>query len=150
MPSSSGDGSRRVFGRLKVSSLRPSRLTVKREKSGVLECLRLLGEHYAVGREGDIDRLAVDIRQFCQFFDQALDAVSHQRLAAAQADLVHSSCTNSRSNAFDFFKVEQFVTRQENEVFAENFARHAVGTAQIAAIGDRNAQVPQKGAAAYR
>ena len=30
--------------------------------------------------------------------------------------------------------VEQFVTRQENEVFAENFARHAVGTAVVASI----------------
>ena len=35
-------------------------------------------------------------------------------------------------------------TRQEDEVLAEHLARHAVRAAQVAAVGDRDAQVAQR------
>ena len=48
------------------------------------------------------------------------------------------------SEADDFLETLELGAWQENEILAEHVARHAIGAAQIATIGDRDAQVAQR------
>ena len=46
--------------------------------------------------------------------------------------------------AHNLFERQQFFALEEPVILAEDFLRHAIDAAEIAAIGDRNAQVAQR------
>src|SRR3546814_7623748 len=68
--------------------------------------------------------------------DQGHDAAAHQRLAAGQAQLAHAHADEGAAEPVEFLEAEHFRLGQERHVF-----RHAVDAAEIAAVGDRNAQI---------
>jgi hypothetical protein len=133
--------------RRKLSSLSPSRLTVRRDKPGILQGLGLAGQQQAIGGQGDFDRLSpiasLIAAQLRQFFDQPLDTAPQQRLATAQADLADAQLDEGAGDPLDLLEAEQFAARQEKVILAERCAWHAVGAAKIATVGDRDAQVTQ-------
>jgi hypothetical protein len=74
---------------------------------------------------------------------QPVQLATHQRLAAGDADFLHAEPGEQARQARDLLEAENFLVRQEFEVAAERFPRHAVDAAEIAAVGDRDAQVAQ-------
>ena len=52
-------------------------------------------------------------------------------------------CHRDPCQPTDLFEGQQLVSLHEREVLAEDRPRHAVDTAEVAPIGDRDAQVPQ-------
>jgi hypothetical protein len=64
-----------------------------------------------------------------------------QRLAAGDADLLHAEIDEDASDAFDFLEGQQLLARKEGIVVTENFLGHAIHAAEVAAVGDRDAQV---------
>ena len=111
---------------------------------GVLQRLRLPGQQHAVGGQRDLDRRPVCRLQPRETLDQLLDAASQQRLAAGQAYLPHAEPDKLPRQPLDLLEGEQFGARQERMVLVEHRARHAIGAAQIAAVGDRDAQIAQR------
>ena len=66
-----------------------------------------------------------------------LDHVApHQRLATGQADLGDAPGNEAQRHIVQFFQAENFCARQEGLAL-----RHAIGTAQVAAIRHRQAQI---------
>ena len=119
----------------KVASLKPSRLTVTRAKPASLSALRFSCQQHAVGRQCYFQRLAFYGLQAGKFFNELLDAVPEQWLAAGQANLLYTERDEQPCNAFDLFKREQFGARQK-DMPVKYFARHAISAAQIAAVSD--------------
>ena len=66
---------------------------------------------------------------------------AQQRLAAGQAQLAHAERAEDARQPGDLLEGEQLGPRQEREVAAVDLARHAVRAAEIAPVGDRDAQV---------
>ena len=69
---------------------------------------------------------------------------SQQRFAAANAEFAHAKFSEDAYKTLDLFEGEQILARQELVLLAEDFRRHAVGAAEIAAIGHGNAQIAQR------
>ena len=63
-----------------------------------------------------------------------------QRLAAGQPDLVDAERREDVDQRLDLLEVQDVLARQPHVVLL----RHAVAAAQVAAVGDRQAQVPQR------
>src|SRR5690606_20684259 len=105
-------------------------------QAGVLQALRHLRQQYAVGGERDLH-----VGDVGEALDQLVDILAQQRLAAGDAQLAYASCGEDACHAFDLLETEQIGTRQEGVVLVEHLARHAVGAAEVAAVGDRDAQV---------
>jgi len=99
----------------------------------------------AVGGECHVDghpgARRVGAGRHCQrreFFDQHRQVGAHRRLAAREADAVDSEAFNADSrDAVQFFVGEHLGARQPGHAFFG----HAVGAAEIAAVGDGDAQV---------
>ncbi len=100
---------------------------------------RLLLQQRTVGRQRDLE--SGDRRKL---LDQPVDAMPQQRLAAGQADLLHAACGEDTGDARDLFEGQQIGARQERIVAAEHRLRHAIHAAEVAAIGDRDAQVAHR------
>src|SRR5690606_37899787 len=64
------------------------------------------------------------------------DVLAHQRLAACQPQLPHTLFDENRTQPVELFEAQQILLWQECHVF-----RHAVHAAEIAAVGDRHAQI---------
>jgi hypothetical protein len=62
-----------------------------------------------------------------------------QRLAPGDAQLLHAKADEGTAEPVKFFKAEEVGLGQEGHVF-----RHAVGAAEIAAVGDRDAQIADR------
>ncbi len=74
-----------------------------------------------------------------------VELAAQQRLAAGQADLAHALPRDDRDDARDLLERQAAPSDRRNAVpLAEDLARHAVGAAQVAAVGDRHAQVAQR------
>ena len=67
---------------------------------------------------------------------EARQIAAHQRFAAGQANLVDAQRRGDLHEMRDLLEGEQL-----GAVHEDHFFRHAVGAAQIAAIGDADAQV---------
>jgi hypothetical protein len=106
---------------------------------------RLLREQRAVGGERQIQRR--DVRQHRH---QPVQVAPHQRLAAGEAHLLHAQAGEQARQARGLLEPEHFLVRQELEVAVEGFPRHAVHAAEVAAVGDRDAQVAQAAAERIR
>src|SRR5205809_211059 len=66
---------------------------------------------------------------------------AHQRLAPGQADLLHAETDEDARQPRDLLEAEDGAVRQERVIGVEHLARHAVHAAEVAAVGDRDAQV---------
>ena len=62
--------------------------------------------------------------------------LSHKRLAAGDAQLVHTEGGKSRHEFVELLKTQQILSRQEGHTL-----RHAINAAKIAPVGDRQAQI---------
>jgi SAM-dependent methyltransferase len=100
----------------------------------------LAGEQRPVRRQGDVPN-AVDPGQHR---DQPLQVAAQQRLAAGQAQLAHPEAREHPPESRQLLEGEQILAGQEREVTAEYLAGHAVGAAELAAVSDRDPQVPQR------
>lgn len=67
---------------------------------------------------------------------QRHDVLAHQRLAAGQPQLAHAARYEDGTEPVEFFERQKVLLRQEGHVFG-----HAIGAAEIAAVGDGNAQI---------
>jgi hypothetical protein len=121
-----------------VASSSESRLTVTRLKPGIAQAARLFREQRAVGGEREID-----VRELCQHFDEALDVAPEERLAAGEPELRYAVAHENARDASDFLEREEIGARQEFVVGAVDLLRHAVDASEIAAVGDRDAQIAQ-------
>src|SRR5207244_7466373 len=67
-----------------------------------------------------------------------------QRLAPGKPDLLHAVGLKDARDPCDFFEGKQRRVRQEGVIAPERVLRHAINAAEIAAVGDRDAQVAQQ------
>ena len=106
-------------------------------QAGALERRGLIGEKHAVGGEREI----ADARVRSQHLYQAVEVLAKERLAAGEPHAVDAEVGEDSDEARQFFKGEQFLARQPDVILF----RHAVDAAQIAAVGDRDAQAAASG-----
>ena len=106
---------------------------VEAAQSGIVERLRELFEEHAVGREGEI----VDARNGGEAADQYGQIAADEGFAAGDAELADSQTHGDAHEALDLFESQNLAALHELHA---GF-RHAVEAADIAAIGDADAQV---------
>lgn len=96
------------------------------QRCGEPDQLRAVGGHHQFTQTGQgRDALA-----------ETDDALAYQRLAAGEADLLHAQPDEDARDALQLLQTEHLLTRQEGHVLG-----HAVDAAEVAAVGDRHAQV---------
>ncbi len=100
--------------------------------------LRLLREQRAVRRQGQIH---VELRQLR---DEPLQVAPHERLSSRDADLAHAALDEDACDACDLFERQQLAPIEERMVTAVRLLGHAVDAAEVAAVGDRDAQIAQR------
>ncbi len=142
--STSATGKSASFMRRKIASSMASRLTVTRPQARGLQRRRLALEDRAVGRQREVERRAVGARQLGEHRDQPLEVAPQERLAAGEADLLHAVRDEQPREADDLLEGQQRRVRQERVLLVEHLLRHAVAAAEVAAVGDRDAQVAQR------
>ena len=91
----------------------------------------------AVGRERDV----ADAGHGGEARDQLVDAAAHERLAARDAQLLDAHAGERARQALDLLERQQLLAAQELELLAEDLLGHAVDAAEVAAVGDRDAQI---------
>ena len=101
------------------------------------ERLRLLREERRVRRQRDVEVVA----ERRQPGDQELEVAAQQRLAARDAQLLHAEVDEDARDPLDLLEGEELAARQEAVVVAEDLLRHAVHAAEVAAVGDRDAEI---------
>ena len=109
-------------------------------QAGSGERIRLSGEERRIGGEREV----LDARHGGEHRDQPVQLASHERLAAGEAHLRHPVGDERRRQPRDLLEGQDLRARQEGVVRAEGLARHAVGAAEVAAVGDADAQVAQR------
>jgi hypothetical protein len=129
--------------RRNTASSSASRLTVTRCRPASFSGTGLARQQAAVGGEGQVERLSLGAAQPSQLFDEARQVATQQGLAAGQAQLAHAQAHEHPGQAGDFLEAEQRCMRQELETRTEMLLGHAVGAAEVAAVGDRDAQIAQ-------
>ncbi|MDT4864251.1 hypothetical protein FQZ97_990040 [compost metagenome] len=82
------------------------------------------------------DRQVLQLAARAQSRQQRGHALAHQRLAAGDADALYTQADERVSHRVELFQAEHLVAWEELHVLA-----HAIGAAEIATIGDRQAQV---------
>ncbi len=101
------------------------------ERAGeALEEMTVRGHHHLL-----------DARDLAHPPDQVDDALADGGLAAGQADLPHAEPGEHRDHPLELLEREHRRPGGEREALAE-VLRHAIGAAVVAAVGDRDAQVP--------
>src|SRR5690606_7460432 len=81
--------------------------------------------------------------QLGQHSDEAVEVLAQQRLATGEPDLLDAVRHEDRRDPGDLLEAQQGRLRQERIVAPEHCLRHAIGAAEVAAVGDRDAQVVQ-------
>ena len=103
---------------------------------------RELGQLGAVGGQGQLVQRA-RFQMARQALDQPHHALAHQGLAAGQAQLLRAQADEGRGDAVQLLERQHLGLRQEGHVLG-----HAVDAAQVAAVGDRHAQIGHRAAEA--
>ena len=67
-----------------------------------------------------------------------------QRLATREAELGHPEVDEDAGQPLDLLEAEDLRPGQEGVFLAVQLGRHAVGAPEVAAVGDRDAQVTQR------
>ena len=100
----------------------------------------LVGQEHAIGGQREIP----DRRQGRELRNEARQLAPQQRLTARNTDPVDADLAEGAGEGGDFLEREQRLARQPGVVHLG----HAVVAAQVAAVGDRHAQAPQRAAEA--
>ena len=82
--------------------------------------------------------------------DQPVDVLPHERLAARQPELVDAEADEDARHPLDLLEREQLLAVEEAVVAPEDLLRHAVDAAEVAAVGDRDAEVAERPAEAVQ
>ena len=98
----------------------------------------------ALGISRSFQALPVGCAQARELLDQHLDVLAQQRLAAGQADLAHALLHEDPGQARDLLERQQRRMRQVRLVLGEHFLGHALAAAEVAPVGDADAQVAQR------
>ena len=107
-------------------------------ETGVTQRLCFFGEQRAVGSQRQVEAGNVG-----QQFDQLLDVAAHQRFATGEADFFDAVCFEDTRQSRDLFEGQQGRAFEELMIAAELLLGHAIDAAEVAAVGDRDAQVAQ-------
>ena len=102
-------------------------------KPGIFELRRQLGQQGTVGGERDV----LDLRNRADVANERDDTATDQRLAARQAYAANALPRYQAHKAGDFLGAEQLVVCTGRHAIG----RHAVNAAEIALVGNGNAQV---------
>ena len=73
--------------------------------------------------------------------DERLELLAEQRLPAREADLLHAELREHPRHPLELLEREELLAVHEAVVLAEHRLRHAVRAAEVAAVGDRDAEV---------
>ena len=103
------------------------------------ERLGLLGQKRAVRRQGH-----VEIAERDQAADEHLEVAAQERLTARDPDLLDSVGDEDARQALDLLEREQLLPVHEPVPAAEHLLRHAVDTAEVAAVRDGDPQVADR------
>ena len=117
-----------------------------RRQPRVRERARLRGEQRAVRRQRHVEPV-VDRREPR---DQMLEVPAQQRLAARDAQLADALLDERPRDPLDLLEREQLLAVHEPVAAAEDLLRHAVDAAEVAAVGDGDAQVAERPAERVR
>src|SRR5215218_2546688 len=90
-----------------------------------------------------VQRPVVDPLDRGEHGDQALEVAAQQRLAAGEPHLGDPDRGGGADDPFDLLERQDLGAGQERVTGSELLPWHAVGAAEVAAVGDRHAQVPQ-------
>ena len=143
MPSSTRcTGKRTSFIRWNTSSSSESRLTVIRSRPAARSAVRLAGQHRAVGGQRQVAQAV--LAEAVEHADQRLDVAPQERLAAGHAELLDAAADEDPRHPRDLLERQQLGAVEELVAVPEHLARHAVGAAEVAAIGDRDPQIPER------
>jgi hypothetical protein len=93
-------------------------------------------QQHAVGGQGDVAQR----RLLRQHAHQHVEVLAHERLTAGQPHLFHAEVDEGVDQPTGLLEVEDVPARQPDVVLLW----HAVGAPQVAAVGDRDAQVAQR------
>jgi hypothetical protein len=107
-------------------------------QSGGGERVRLLRQEGAVRRHRQVE--PGDAREH---LDEPLHLPAHERLPAREPDLLDAVGDEEAGEAFDLFERQELAPLEKLEVAAVDLLRHAVDAAEVAPVGDRDAQVAQ-------
>ena len=102
-------------------------------KPGIFKLRRQLGQQGAISSERDV----LDLRDRADVTNERDDTAADQRLAARQAHAANALPRHQAHKAGDFLGAEQLVVRAGRHAIG----RHAIDTAEIALVGNGNAQV---------
>src|SRR5450755_3148558 len=109
-------------------------------KAGVAKGRGLAGQQRRVRGEREISNAGDRSEHAHELFDVA----AQQRLAPGQPDLLHAMRDEDARQPRYFLKAEQLRCRHECVAAAEDRFRHAIRAAEIAAVGDRDAQIAKR------
>ncbi len=123
-----------------VDSVQADRDTVQ---ACVAQAARTTRQQRAVSSQGQLDS-----GNRRQLFDQPFDVFPQQRFATGQPDLADALIRKQAGQTNDFLVGEQLLLGKKWVTATEHRFRHAVNAAKVAAVGDRDAQVAHRPAAA--
>ena len=110
-------------------------------QADLAQCLgQVAGKHCAVGGHGQI----IDAGYGRQHGHQLGDTPAQQGLAPCEAQLGDSQLGSCTGHPGDLLEGQHVPARQESIAGPKHFAWHAVGAAQVAAVGERQAQIGQR------
>src|SRR5215217_2770668 len=100
----------------------------------------LTREQRSVGGQGNVPQ-AVDLRQL---LNQALELTANQGLTAGDPNLLHAPSDKEPRQPRELLKTQQLSPIEKDEIPAKYLLGHAIHTAKVATIRDRNPQVAQR------
>lgn len=108
-------------------------------ESGLMEACCLLVEEDAVGGEGKVGAgvLLGELR------DEVGKVFSEEGFAAGESYFLRAEPDEDGGQACDFFVGENERAREEGVVGSEDLSRHTVRAAEVTAVGDGDAEIPE-------
>ena len=95
----------------------------------------IAGELAAVGRQGQlVERAGAEMA--AERAEEGHDVAADQRLTAGQAELLDAEPDEGAAHPVELFEGQELGFRQKRHLF-----RHAIDAAEVAAVGDRYAQI---------
>jgi hypothetical protein len=108
-------------------------------QAGGAQPVRLAGQQRAVGGQRQVG----DALDLTEHGHQRVELAAQQRLPAGQPDLGHPQRRGGADHPGDLLERQDLGAGEERVAAAEDLLGHAVRAAEVAPIGDRDAQIPQ-------
>src|SRR5207245_4694925 len=99
----------------------------------------LLCEQRAIRRERE-----VEVSEAPELLDETLEVTPDQRLAAGETNLADAEGDEYANETLELLEGQDLGSWQELVILAEDLLRHAVDTAEVAAVGHADAEVVQR------